>query len=143
MYENGEIVMYVELLKALYRTIWAAHLFWEKLSKKQLEWGLSLNPYDSCIAIKMVNGSQLTVVWHVDDLKLSHKEQCMVNLLIDQLNEEFGKEGMGDSQVQKGQGTWISIISMLQTKLKRNSYGLNTVPPKKCLLTSSCNPWVT
>ena len=38
MYENGEIVMYVELLKALYRTIWAAHLFWEKLSKKQLEW---------------------------------------------------------------------------------------------------------
>ena len=92
-YENGEMVMYVELLKALYGTIWAACLFWEKLSKKLMEWGFSLNPYDSCIANKMVNGSQLTVVWHVNDLKLSHKEQCMVDLLIDQLNEEFGKEG--------------------------------------------------
>ena len=26
-YEKGEMVMYVELLKAIYGTIWAAHLF--------------------------------------------------------------------------------------------------------------------
>ena len=91
-YENGELVMYVELLKALYGTIETAHLFWEKLSKKLMECGFTLNPYDSCIANKMVNGSQLTVVWHVDDLKLSHKEQCTVDLLIDWLKEQFGKE---------------------------------------------------
>ena len=34
----------------------------------------------------------------------------------------------------------ISIISMLRTKSKRNNYRLNTVPPKKCLLTSSMKP---
>ena len=92
VYGKGEMVMYVELLKALYETIHAACLFWEKLSKKLMEWGFSLNPYDKCVANKMVNGSQLeqlTVVWHVNDLKLSHNT---VELLIDQLNEEFGKE---------------------------------------------------
>ena len=38
-YEKGEMVMFLELLKALYRTIQAACLFWEKLSKKLMEWG--------------------------------------------------------------------------------------------------------
>jgi hypothetical protein len=38
--ERGEMVMYVELLKALYGTMRAAQLFWEKLSAKLQEWGL-------------------------------------------------------------------------------------------------------
>ena len=72
VYEGKQKVMYVELLKALYGTIRAARLFWEKLTRKLLEWGFVINPYDSCVANKMVNGKQLTVVWHVDDLKISH-----------------------------------------------------------------------
>ena len=32
--EKGEQVMYMELLKALYGTLHAAHLFWQKLSKQ-------------------------------------------------------------------------------------------------------------
>ena len=38
--ENREKVMYMELLKALYRTLRAAQLFWEKLQTKLVnEWG--------------------------------------------------------------------------------------------------------
>ena len=33
-----------------------------------------MNPYDPCVANKIVNGSQMTVTWHVDDLKVSHKD---------------------------------------------------------------------
>lgn len=65
--EKGRKVMYVELLKALYGTIRAARLFWEKLSRKLLEWGFEPNPYDSCVMNKMVGNKQLTVAWHVDD----------------------------------------------------------------------------
>ena len=31
-----------------------------------------VNPDDPCTATKTVRGKQLTVVWHVDNLKVSH-----------------------------------------------------------------------
>ena len=69
--EKGKPVIYVELLKALYGTLRAARLFWETLSGKLQEWGFVLNPYDSCVANKCVDGQQCTITWHVDDLKIS------------------------------------------------------------------------
>ena len=81
-----------ELLKALYGTLRAARLFWEKLSGKLKEWGFSVNPYDSCVANKMVNGKQLTVAWHVDDLKASHQELEVLKGFAKLLNDEFGQE---------------------------------------------------
>jgi len=67
-------------------------LFWEKLSGKLKEWGFTINPYDSCVANKIVNGKQFTIVWHVDDLKASHKELRMLKQFAVQLNDEFGRE---------------------------------------------------
>ena len=40
--------------------------------------GFDINPYDPCVANRMKNGSQQTVTWHVDDLKISHVDP-MVN----------------------------------------------------------------
>ena len=54
-FERNERVMYVKLLKALYGTLRAARLFWEKLSSKLKEWGFEMNKYDPCIANKIVN----------------------------------------------------------------------------------------
>jgi hypothetical protein len=90
--ENGEKVMYVELLKALYGTLRAARLFWEKLSNKLIEWGFTRNAYDPCVCNKMVDGKQLTVGWHVDDLKVSHVMKPVVDKFIKQMESEFGKE---------------------------------------------------
>ena len=61
--EKGERVMYMELLKALYGTLRAAHLLWQKLSKQLIdEWGFTPNKYDDCVVNKMINGQQMTVV---------------------------------------------------------------------------------
>ena len=90
--ERGEKVMYVKLLKALYGTLRAARLFWEKLTAKLLEWGFEANPYDACVCNKMVDGKQLTVAWHVDDLKISHVDTGVVDEFIERMNAEFGKE---------------------------------------------------
>jgi hypothetical protein len=90
--EGKEKVMYVELLKALYGTVRAARLFWEKLTGKLQEWGFTPNPYDPCVMNKMVDGKQLTVAWHVDDLKISHVESAVVDEFIRDMESEFGKE---------------------------------------------------
>ena len=85
--------MYMELLKALYGTLRAAHLFWQKLSKQLIdEWGFVPNKYDDCVVNKMVNGQQMTVVWHVDDLKVSHVDRAEVEKFVRQMEETFGKD---------------------------------------------------
>ena len=81
--EKGEQVMYMELLKALYGTLRAARLFWQKLSKQLIdEWGFTPNKYDVCVVNKMINGQQMTVVWHVDDLKVSHVDATEVEKFV-------------------------------------------------------------
>jgi hypothetical protein len=91
-YEGKEKVLYLELLKALYGTLRASRLFWEKLFGKLLEWGFEPNPYDSCVVNKMINGKQCTVGWHVDDVRCSHVDPLVVEHLIDLMSAEFGKE---------------------------------------------------
>ena len=41
-----------------------------------------MNDYDLCVFNKMVNGEQLTVQFHADDLKASHKEQKVLDNFI-------------------------------------------------------------
>ena len=91
--EKGTKVMYVELLKALYGTLRAALLFWEKLQAKLVnDWGFTPNRYDSCVVNKKVNRKQLTVAWHVDELKVSHEEDNILDEFIGMMEEEFGQE---------------------------------------------------
>ena len=68
--ENGKPVLYIELVKVLYGTICAALIFWHKFTKQITECGFTMNPYDWCMANKLVRGSQLTITWHVNDLKI-------------------------------------------------------------------------
>jgi hypothetical protein len=76
--ENGKDVIYVILQKALYGTLQAALLFWQNLSTQLAEWGFEINPYDFCVANKTIDGKQCTIVWHVDDLKISHVDRKVV-----------------------------------------------------------------
>jgi hypothetical protein len=77
--EGTEKVLYVELAKALYGTLKAARLFWLLLSGKLQEWVFNVNGYDSCVANKVIGGKQCTIIWHVDDLKISHADSKTVD----------------------------------------------------------------
>ena len=90
--EKGREVLYVELKKALYGTLKAALLFWKRLSSQLMKWGFELNPYDACVANKMINGNHCTILWHVDDLKISHVDANVVTDIINLLESEFGNE---------------------------------------------------
>jgi hypothetical protein len=69
----------------------AALLFWKDLSGALLEWGFELNKYDRCVANKTINGKQCTILWHVDNLKISHLDENVVSSIIEVLNERYGK----------------------------------------------------
>ena len=90
--ENNKPVLYVELIKALYGTLRAALIFWRKLTSKLVEWGFTINPYDWCVANKQINGQQCTLVWHIDDMKISHADTKIVDDVINRLEQDFGKE---------------------------------------------------
>jgi hypothetical protein len=90
--EHGKSVFYIELLKALYGTLRAVLLFWKLLSSKLVSWEFVINPYDWCVANKMINGKKCTILWHVDDLKICHIDAKVNSHIIDLIDDEFGKE---------------------------------------------------
>ena len=54
--------------------------------------GFEVNPYDPCGANKMINGSQMTVMWHVDDLNISHKDEEDLTKFISELGAIYGNK---------------------------------------------------
>jgi hypothetical protein len=56
--EKGQQVLYVQLMKALFGTLTAAFLFWKR--SQLVKWGFELNPYNTCVVNKMIDGSQCT-----------------------------------------------------------------------------------
>jgi hypothetical protein len=90
--ENGKTVLHVELLKALCGTLKAALLFWKLLSSKLTSWGFEITPCDWCVANEMIDGKQCTILWHVDDLKISHVDPGVNTKVIAMIDAESGKE---------------------------------------------------
>ena len=70
--EKGKSVLYLRLQKALYGMMKSALLLYRKLVSELQDMGFEINPYDPCVANKMVNGTQMSIRWHVDDLMISH-----------------------------------------------------------------------
>jgi hypothetical protein len=89
---SGKLVLYVLLKKALYGTLKAALLFWKRLKSKLESWGFILNPYDSFVANKVINGKQCTIVWHVDDLKISYVDADVANSVISLMEGELARK---------------------------------------------------
>ena len=86
--------MYVLLKKALYGTVQAVMLFWLNLTGFLLEdLGFEVNPNDWVVSNKMIDGNQCTIVWHVDDLKISHVNPDVVTDILNKLEDKYrGKE---------------------------------------------------
>ena len=84
--------LYDWLIKAVYGTLLGAIIFYTKLSKHLTDHGFVQNEYDLCTINKMVNGEQITVQFHVDNLKASHKDHAVLDDFLDDLRSEFGQE---------------------------------------------------
>jgi len=44
-------------------------LYYKKFRKDIESIGFEVNPYDMCVANRMIKGKKHTITWHVDDVK--------------------------------------------------------------------------
>lgn len=69
----------------------SALMFYHKLRKELEDYGFVVNPYDPCVANKIIKtGHQQMVVWHVDDLVMLHVDAFENTKLISYLREIYG-----------------------------------------------------
>eukprot|EP00957_Ditylum_brightwellii_P078671 5981757-Ditylum_brightwellii.AAC.1 len=89
--KDNKPVLYVQLRKALYGYLKSALLFYKRRVGNLQAYGFKINPYDPCVANKIVNGKQMTVCWHVDDLKISHVDDAEVTKILEWLEKTYGQ----------------------------------------------------
>ena len=61
MTKNDTTIIYVKLNKAMYGCIRSARLFYNNLSGTLVTIGFEINPYDMCVANKIMTDTQCTI----------------------------------------------------------------------------------
>jgi hypothetical protein len=118
--ENGKKVLYLQLLKALYGCIKSAMLWYELFAGTLKGMGFVLNPYDLCVANKMIDGKQCTIAWYVDDLKVSHMKKSVVVEILKAIEAKFGtlKITHGKHHTYLGMDITFKDNGTLQVRMK-------------------------
>jgi hypothetical protein len=93
VYEKRGKVLYVRVLRAIYGMLEAALLWYKKFRGELEEVGFKFNPYDPCVANRDKKGTQHTLLFHVDDLKSSHKDSKVNDQFDKWLNHKYGDHG--------------------------------------------------
>ena len=83
--KKGVKQLLVQCQNALYGTMVASLLYYRKFTKSLTDIGFEINPYDPCMANKMIEGEQMTICFHVDDCKLSHHKSKVTDWMIEWL----------------------------------------------------------
>ena len=52
--------------------------------------GFDINPYDPCVANKLMNKKQMIVRWHVDDLMISHVNKGEILKFVKCIKDIYG-----------------------------------------------------
>jgi hypothetical protein len=103
--KKGVKQLLVQCQNALYGTMVASLLYYRKFVKSLTDIGFELNPYDPCVANKMIEGEQMTICFHVDDCKLSHRKRKVMDQMIQHLRQEYEsifEDGSGEMAVSRG-----------------------------------------
>ena len=103
--KKGTKQLLVQCQNALYGTMVASLLYYRKFTKSLTSIGFELNPYDPCVANKIIEGEQMTICFHVDDCKLSHKDKKVNDRMIKWLRQEYEsifEDGSGKMTVNRG-----------------------------------------
>jgi hypothetical protein len=139
-YENGKKVLYVQILKALYGMIESALLWYTLYTDVLQKEGFVINPYDKCVANKMIDDKQCTIAWYVDDNILSHINPAAVDDVLKTIEGYFpglvierGKKlnflGMEIDFVEKGKFA-LSLVQYITGMIEEleeclEPYGIN------------------
>lgn len=95
-------VIYVMMIKALYGMLQSLLLYYKKFRKDLEEIGFKINPYDPCVANRIIKGKQQTVTWHVDDLKSSHVNPKVSDEFLSWLKKKYASDKIGEIKAVRG-----------------------------------------
>ena len=96
-------------------------LLWQTLYTEVLEnEGFELNPYDKCVANKLINGDQCTLAWYVDDNLLSHRDPKVVDEVLGVIESYFPK-------LVVERGTNLNYLGMALDFFKKGKVKIGTV----------------
>ena len=90
------------MLKALYGMLVPSLLYYKKFRKDIKAEGYQINPYDPCVANKIIDGEQHTLVWHVDNVKASHINLSVNNKFAEWAEMKYGSPETGHVTVTHG-----------------------------------------
>jgi hypothetical protein len=97
--------MLVQCQNAIYGTMIASLLYYQKFTNSLISIGFEINPYDPCVANKMIEGKQMMICFHVDDCKLSHYNSKVNDKMIAWHHQEYEsifEDGSGKMMVSRG-----------------------------------------
>ena len=121
-YETGKSVLYIRIQKALYGCLKSALLLYEKLVGDLEAYGFSISPYDPCVANKMIGRKQLTVCWHVDNLKISCVDANEVTKMIQWLESEYGEIHGSRGKRNDYLGMWLDYSIPGEVRISMEEY---------------------
>jgi hypothetical protein len=105
--KKGTKQLLVQCQNAQYGTMVASLLYYCKFTKSLMSDGFENNPDDPCMVNKIVDGKQMTICFHVDDCKLSHRSSRANNNMIDWLRQEYEsifEDRSGEMTDSRGRG---------------------------------------
>ena len=83
------MILYFRVLKALYGIIQVPILYYTKTIENLQSKGFMMHSYDPYVANKMIEGKQCTIIFIVDDMKISCLDPDVVSHIIDWLKELY------------------------------------------------------
>ena len=135
--ENGQKVLYVQLLKALYGCVTSALLWYDLFTSVLTQIGFTLNPYDACVANAIIDGSQCTIAWYVDDNKISHKNPAVVSDIISKIESKFGKMTVTRGKVHDFLGMNITFTPNQTVEIRMENYVDEALADFDCVFTAT------
>jgi hypothetical protein len=103
--KKGVKQLLVQCQNAIYGAMVASLLYYRKFVKSLTDIDFFINPYDPCVANKTIEGEQMTICFHVDDCKLSHRKTKVMDRMIEHLRQEYERifeDGSGAMTVSRG-----------------------------------------
>ena len=86
MRSKGKPILHARIKKALYGLPNRALLFYRELVEDHEAYGFRINPHDLCVTSKTINDKNMTVAWHVDELKVLYVDSFEVNKFVGYLS---------------------------------------------------------
>jgi hypothetical protein len=127
IFEGNVKVLYVQVLKAIYGMLQSSLLFYKKLCGDIQEIGFEINPYDICVANRIIEGKQQTITWHVDDLKSSHVSAAVNDHFHQWLESKYGDPQIGQVKAVRGKrhdylGMILDYTEVGKVKIDMSNY---------------------